>query len=171
VVEVKPRYGVLLPAIMPRYLAGVAEDAARLDLPEKLETRTRRMAAAGRKLHGRSLRRAVEREAAVAKRINAVFDEVDVLLTPMVAAVAGRADASEGRGAFRTFNDGAPYVAYTAVWNYTGQPAAAVPAGFDAEGMPLSVQLVARPGDERTLIGLAAQFGRAGGPIAHPPLA
>jgi amidase len=161
VVDVKPRYGMLLPVIMPRYLAGVADDAARVDRPSALEKRSRRMAAIGRRLDGRPLRRAIEREPGIAKRINGVFDRVDVLLTPTVARPAPKADASGGRGAVRTFNDGAPYVAYTAVWNYTGQPAAAVPAGFDDDGMPLSAQLVTRPGDNETLISLAAQLERA----------
>jgi amidase len=170
VIAVKPRYGVLLPVIMPRYLAGIAADADQVERPEELETRSRRMAAVGRKLHGRPLRRALEREPDMARRINGVFDEVDVLITPMVATAAGKADASEGHGAFRTFNDGAPYVAYTAVWNYTGQPAAAVPAGLDADGMPLSVQIIAKPHDERTLLALAAQLERSAGPMARPPL-
>jgi amidase len=160
VIEFKPRYGVLLPVIMPRYAGGVADDAARVGRPEELERRTRRMAALGRKLHGRPLRRAVEREGEIAKRINGVFDDVDLLITPMIASPARKADIGEGRGAFRTFNDGAPYVAYTAVWNYTGQPAAAVPAGFDEDGMPQSVQMVAKPNDERTIIALAAQLER-----------
>ena len=33
-----------------------------------------------------------------------------------------------------------------------------MPAGFDAEGLPLAVQLVGRPGDEATLLSLAAQL-------------
>jgi amidase len=161
VVDVKPRYGMLLPVIMPRYLGGVAEDAARLGRPEELEKRTRRMAGAGRKLSGRPLRRALEREPEIAKRINAVFDEVDLLVTPMIAKPVPGVGLSDGHGAFRTFNDAPPYVAWTAVWNYTGQPAAAMPVGFDDDGMPQSVQLVAKPDDERTLIALAAQFERA----------
>jgi amidase len=167
VVHVNPRYGMLLPAIMPRYLAGVADDAARLDRPEELERRTRRMAAAGRRLSGRPLRRALERESEISERINAVFGDVDLLITPTMARGAPAAGHSAGHGAFRTFNDAAPWVAYTAVWNYTGQPAAALPAGFDDDGMPVSVQLVAKPHDERTLIALAAQLERATGG-AHP---
>ena len=170
VVDVKPRYGMLLPVIMPRYLAGVADDATRLERPDVLETRSRRMAGVGRRLHGRPLRRALEREAGIAERINAAFDHVDLLITPVVAAPAGKADASAGRGAFRTFNDGAPYVAYTAVWNYTGQPAAALPAGFDADGMPLAAQLIAKPGANATLLSLAAQLEQAAGPARHPEL-
>jgi amidase len=161
VVDVKPRYGMLLPVIMPRYLGGVAEDAARLDRPEVLEKRTRRMAVGGRRLSGRALRRALEREDEVARRINSVFDDVDLLITPMIAKAVPKVDVSDGHGAFRTFNDAPPYVAYSAVWNYTGQPAAALPVGRDEDGLPLSVQLVAKPDDERTLIALAAQLERA----------
>ena len=47
---------------------------------------------------------------------------------------------------------------FTGIWNYTGQPAAAVPAGFTADGLPLSVQLVGRSNDEATLLSLAAQI-------------
>ena len=33
-----------------------------------------------------------------------------------------------------------------------------MPAGFTADGLPLAVQLVGRPGDEATLLSLAAQI-------------
>jgi len=61
VVERDPKYGQLLPEIMPRYLAGEADDAARLEHPDRLERRSRRMAGAGRRLQGRALRRAALR--------------------------------------------------------------------------------------------------------------
>jgi amidase len=47
---------------------------------------------------------------------------------------------------------------FAPVWNHTGQPAMAVPAGFTDDGRPLAVQLVGRPNDEPTLISLAAQL-------------
>jgi amidase len=84
-----------------------------------------------------------------------------VLLTPVTAAQPAAADRWAGKGAYSTFDGGRPYVCYTAVWNYTGQPAAAVPAGFDEEGMPVGVQLVGRPGAEETLVSLAAQIESA----------
>jgi amidase len=170
VVDVKPRYGMLLPAIMPRYLGGVAEDLARLGDSEGVEKRTRRMAAAGRRVSGRPLRRALRHEPRIRSRINTVMDDVDLLLTPTVAKTAPGTDLSTGHGAFRTFNDAPPWVAYSAVWNYTGQPAAAVPAGFDEDGLPLSIQLIAKPDDERTLIALAAQLERATPSPRRPPL-
>jgi amidase len=47
---------------------------------------------------------------------------------------------------------------FTPIWNLTGQPAAALPAGFTADGLPLSVTLVARPNHDSLLISLAAQL-------------
>ena len=54
-----------------------------------------------------------------------------------------------------------PWSAYTLPWNITGQPALSLPAGRDRDGLPLGVQLVARPDDEATILALAAQLERA----------
>jgi amidase len=56
-----------------------------------------------------------------------------------------------------TFNGAGRQVPYTVPWNFTGQPAAAVPAGRSATGLPLSVQVIGRPNDEGTVLSLAAQ--------------
>ncbi len=64
----------------------------------------------------------------------------------------------EGQGALRTVIGMSRFSPYCVPWNHLGNPAMAVPFGFDAEGMPLSVQFVARPGDEATLLSLAAQL-------------
>jgi amidase len=130
------------------------------------------MAAAGRHVHGRPLRKALRREPKVAARLNKPFEQVDALIMPTVAQPAEPVGASQPRGAVRTFYRGGPYVAYTAQWNYTGQPAAAIPAGFDDDGMPLSVQIVVRPGEDAALVSLAAQLERATGTTRRrPPLA
>ena len=47
---------------------------------------------------------------------------------------------------------------YCVPWNHLGNPAMSVPFGFAADGMPLAVQIVGRPGDEATLLSLAAQL-------------
>jgi amidase len=158
VAERDPAYGQLLPDIMPPYLAGVADDAATLDHPERLEPRSRRMVWLGHRLHGRALRRAVRREPVVAERVNAIFADHDILLTPVTAAQPEPVGRWRGKGAVRTFNGGGPYVTYTAIWNYLGQPAAAVPAGFDQDGLPLAVQIVAPVNGETRLLSLAAQL-------------
>jgi amidase len=49
-------------------------------------------------------------------------------------------------------------IAYTAIWNITGHPAASVPSGFADDGLPVAVQLVGRRNDETTLLALSAQL-------------
>ena len=55
------------------------------------------------------------------------------------------------------------------MFNLTGQPAISIPAGFGADGLPLSVQLVGRPGAEDTLYSLAAQIETARPWAEHRP--
>ena len=50
---------------------------------------------------------------------------------------------------------------FTVWFNITGQPAVVLPLGQTADGLPLSVQLVARYGDEATLFRLASQIEAA----------
>ena len=161
VTDAQPRYPEMTSLFSPRWLAGVVDDAERLDDPDKLERRSKRMLRAGRMLHGRALQRSLRRKAAVSARLGEPFERVDVVITPGVAHPAPPAERWSKTGALRTFNACTPIACYTVPWNYTGQPAAMVPAGFDDDGMPLSVQLVGRPDDERTLISLAAQVERA----------
>jgi amidase len=60
---------------------------------------------------------------------------------------------------------------FTAPWNVTGQPALSVPSGRTAEGVPLAVQLIARPGEDALLLRLAAQLERVlDWPADRPPL-
>jgi amidase len=54
----------------------------------------------------------------------------------------------------------ARYAPFAAPWNLAGWPAMAVPAGLAPDGLPLSVQLVSRPGTESLLLGLAATLER-----------
>ena len=159
--EAHPRYGELVTEIVPRYLAGVHDDAARLDEPVRLEPRTQALARLGARVRGRPLTRSLAREAGVAARLGKLFRDHDVLLTPVTARQPPRADRWRGRGALVSVESMRPYICFTMVWNHTGQPAAAVPAGFDEEGLPVAVQLVGRAGEETTLISLAAQLEAA----------
>ena len=143
----------------PRWAAGVRDDA--LAHGDGLEQRTLRMAAVGRRLGGRALRRSIEREPVVAARLNAVFDDHDLVMTPTTAAPPPPAEISRNAGALRTFNQGSPYVCYTPTWNYVGQPAASIPAGFDRDGLPQAIQLAGPPNSETTIVSLAAQIEAA----------
>jgi amidase len=149
----------LLTTFTPRWAAGIRDDA--LPREDNLQPRTRRMATVGRRLGGRPLRRSIEREPAVAQRLNVVFDEYDLVMTPVTAAPPPSAEISCTAGALRTFNQGSPYVCYTPTWNYVGQPAASVPAGFDRDGLPQAIQLAGPPNSEPKIVSLAAQIEAA----------
>jgi len=172
VAEQDPSYGQLSNGIAVRSLAGIADDAAKLDHPDRLGDRTRRMAALGRRLHGRALRRARRREPLIARRVNAIFANHDLLLTPVTAVQPPPVEKWQDAGMIRTLLGGGAYVTYTAPWNYLGQPAASIPAGLDETGIPTAIQLAGPPDSEPTIISVAAQIERAR-PWAQrtPPLA
>ncbi|MFI4985573.1 MAG: amidase [Solirubrobacterales bacterium] len=156
--ERAPDYGLgTLGALLPRYVRGISDDARSLPHPERLERRTRAMARLGSLIPAALLERALAGEAELARRLNVVLEDNDVLLTPATASPPPRIGRLEGRGALWTLNAVAGWVPYNGVWNVTGQPAASVPAGFGADGLPRAVQLVGRPNDEATLLSLAAQ--------------
>jgi amidase len=158
--ERDPDYGQIQPLFGPRYVRGAWLDAQRLGRRSELERRTRGIVRVGARME-RLAARARAKEAASAARINAIFDEHDVLMTPVTAAAPQPVGRFDDAGAARAFLGAGQFACYTAVWNVTGQPAASVPAGFDADGMPMAVQLVARPHDEATLLALAAQIEQA----------
>ena len=99
-----------------------------------------------------------EAEAADAARVNAIFDGHDVLMTPVMGRTALPVRRWEGRGALATVLGMSRFYPYCVPWNHLGNPAMSVPAGFAADGMPRAVQLIARKGDEATLLSLAAQL-------------
>lgn len=53
------------------------------------------------------------------------------------------------------------FVAFTYVYNLTGQPAMSVPLHWNAAGLPIGMQFAGRFGDEATLFSLAGQLERA----------
>jgi amidase len=146
--------------VIARYLRGVHDEAATMEHPDRLESRTQGMAKLGGRIPAGQVARARAAEPALAARINAVFDDADVVLLPGPSGPPFRVGQLHGRGALWTLNVAAAKVPWYPIFNAIGQPAASVPAGFDAAGLPLAVQLGGRPDDEATLLSLAAQIER-----------
>jgi amidase len=153
-----PDYGVLQPLFFPRWLRGIHDDAERLPEPRGLERRTRQLARLGRIAGGATLERALAREQDAARRINRIFDDHDLLLIPTLPMPPWPLGAFEGRSLPVALTRAGELVAFTTPWNITGQPAASLPAPVTDDGVPIGVQLVARPNDEATLLSVAAQL-------------
>jgi aspartyl-tRNA(Asn)/glutamyl-tRNA(Gln) amidotransferase subunit A len=79
------------------------------------------------------------------ERCDELFDGYDLLVTPTIAIVPPPADANEaelrGRG-----------IRLTYPFDCLGWPALAIPCGPAEEGLPASVQLVGRPGDDARVL-------------------
>jgi amidase len=146
---------------LPRYFRGIYNDVRSLPHQDRLERRTRNMARIGSLLSDRRMATVRAGEAALAARIQSIFDDVDVVITPGNATGPSRIGAYQRRGAVASLLLVSRRVPFFEIWNLTGQPAAAVPWGFDRDGIPLSVQLVGRPCDEATLLSLSAQIESA----------
>ena len=132
------------------------ERGALLDDPDRLtryEFATLRAAAAQDPAVAEEARR---RHPEMIERLLANLDGVDLLVLPIMAVapfvVGQRPRTIEGRDVDRVWGS----FPFTPAWNVAGTPGLAVPVGIDAEGLPLAVQLIGRPGSEPVLLRTAA---------------
>jgi len=99
----------------------------------------------------------------IADDFAAAFQDVDALLTPTAPSAAfGLGD--------RTSDPVAMYLndIFTVTVNLAGLPGLSVPAGLDAHGLPLGLQLIGRPLDEGTLFSLGHALEQAAAFTAKP---
>ncbi|HEX2653354.1 MAG TPA: Asp-tRNA(Asn)/Glu-tRNA(Gln) amidotransferase subunit GatA [Xanthobacteraceae bacterium] len=84
---------------------------------------------------------------------------VDAMLTPTTPSAAfGVGEKSSGDPIEMYLND-----IFTVTVNMAGLPGISVPAGCDAQGLPLGLQLIGRPFDEETLFALGGVIEQAAG--------
>jgi aspartyl-tRNA(Asn)/glutamyl-tRNA(Gln) amidotransferase subunit A len=86
---------------------------------------------------------------------------VDAMLTPATPSAAFGIGEKGSDPLEMYLND-----VFTVTVNMAGLPGIAVPAGLDAQGLPLGLQLIGRPFDEETLFALGAVIERAAGRFA-----
>lgn len=159
--EVDPGYPDATRAFVPQFLAGVRTCIENVEHPERLERRTRETGLLGAWVTPGIREWAIRQGQHVAAKANRVFDDCDVLLTPTIAHRPPHVGVLDGTGTLRAGLVSQPMIAYAAIWNVSGNPAASVPAGFGEDGLPVAVQLVGRPNDELTLLTLSAQLEKA----------
>jgi len=93
--------------------------------------------------------------------VRPLFETYDLLLTPSVSVSAlevGRLNPAHfPQHAWDWF----PWASFSYPFNFTGQPAASVPAGFTPSGMPVGLQIVGRRSADLTVLQASAAFERA----------
>jgi len=109
----------------------------------------------------REIARAIERRHQNNQRLAEVFEDVDIILTPTTATTAFRAE-----GPMPSKIDGRDVrlmhtITFTYPFNVSMHPGVSVPCGFDAEGLPVGLQIVTRRHDDHIALQLAAAFEKA----------
>jgi len=163
-------------------VAALARQTGRTPGADTLEVETLGLVAGGRAF---TAQEHVEAQAAMhawSRQVGTFFERYDLLLTPTVAMPPRRVGELQPKpwekagirlacqlGSRRLLDTLFAQIGdrsfdatgYTMPWNQTGQPAASIPIHWNAEGLPIGVQAVARLGDEATLFRVAAQVEAA----------
>ncbi len=79
----------------------------------------------------------VDRRARIVRDAELLLSEYDLLLTPSCYRTAGPLEGADTRRYLRD-------VAFTGIFDQTGQPSISIPCGFDGDGLPIGLMLTAR---------------------------
>jgi aspartyl-tRNA(Asn)/glutamyl-tRNA(Gln) amidotransferase subunit A len=99
----------------------------------------------------------------IADDFEQAFGKVDALLTPTAPSAAFGLGENAADPVAMYLND-----VFTVTVNLAGLPGLSVPAGLDAQGLPLGLQLIGRAQDEGTLFQLGAVLEQAADFRAKP---
>ncbi|MCS7480517.1 amidase [Umezawaea endophytica] len=148
-------------AFAARYLHCAAISRAGVEHPSRLDHRTRQVAALGRRLPAGLVRKVIDQGERLTTHANRIFTGCDLLLTPALTRPPLRIGEWSRWSTIRALLAASRMTTFLPLWNITGNPAAAVPAGHTRDGLPLAVQLVGRPHDECTVLSVSGQLERA----------
>ena len=109
--------------------------------------------------------RAQKVRALILKDFTDAFAQVDALLTPTAPSAAFAQGDNMDDPIKMYLND-----VFTVPANLAGVPAMSVPAGLDANGLPLGLQVITRNFDEETMFAVGAEIERAAGFDALPAI-
>lgn len=101
---------------------------------------------------------------AICRNVGRFFDDFDILITPTLARAAPGLGEAAGSGIadYDTFiRRTGEFSPFTSLFNITGQPAISLPLAMSESGLPIGVQFVARFGNEKLLLQLAAHLEQA----------
>ena len=115
---------------------------------------------------GADFARALRAVEVLRSRFDELFRQYDLLMTPTMAVPAFRIGDAPRTIAGRQVRPAWDYTPFTSPFNMTGLPAASIPCGFSAEGMPIGLHIIGAKGQENAVLRASAAFEQAH-PWAH----
>ena len=101
--------------------------------------------------------------------VRPLFDKFDLLLTPTLSVAAFPVGRLNPEHFPQHVWDWIGWASFSYPFNFTGQPAATVPAGFTAAGLPVGLQIVGRRFADLTVLQASAAFEQARPWAQHIP--
>ena len=128
-----------------------AHEQTYLSRPNDYGSTFRQFIEDGLKVRGLDYAKAWVRRQKVCQMIDDLFEQVDLLLWPTMGAAALPLEEFSADGNLlpeRALN----LLRLTAPFSLTGNPVISLPCGFNREGLPLSIQIIGRRGEESTVM-------------------
>lgn len=107
--------------------------------------------------------RALKVRRRIAEDFDRVWDQVDAILTPSTPSAAFALGDKQIDPLQMYLND-----IFTVTANLAGLPGISVPAGVDANGLPLGLQVIGKALDEATVFQVAGALEKAAGAVGRP---
>lgn len=148
------------PAFRTIWQAGAASIPAEGEALNLLEPLTAWLVGRGRALSARDLGEALTALTAYERSLISQLSTFDAVLTPAMALTPRPVGWFDQEDAERNFEQQVLYTPFTSMLNVSGLPAIVLPVTETDDGLPMGVQLIGRPGGERTLLSLATQLER-----------
>jgi amidase len=111
-----------------------------------------------RTLSAGDLVRALRAAQLIGWEVGRIFEQVDVLLTPVLCRPTPELGHLDTRRPDAMYERAIHFSGWTSTFNVTGMPAMSVPLAADATGLPLGVHVVADHAREDLLLSLAGQL-------------
>jgi amidase len=162
---IKLDLSVLMEATSTVAVAGIG--STEVADPELIDPITRGTWKAGREISAADYINALTMMHNLSREIVQRLAPYDALITPTLTRPAVKLGTMPSRDPWKIAKNGKQvhdiytWTAFVFPFNATGQPAVAIPMGFNHAGLPLGLQIVGRPNDEAGIIALAAQFEEA----------
>ena len=123
----------------------------------------------GAQVSGAEYARALLRVDQLRAQFAALFATYDLLLTPTMAVTAFAVEQTPATIAGQPIDPFWGPLPFTYPINMIGHPAASIPCGFSADGLPIGLHIIGRRGDEATVLRASAAFEQARPWLHHRP--